>query len=81
MLTRGGRAANFTNEVGVGRWIRYLRNVMGMWVLNECVSRWRRADPGLRLEPLVDEARRAGRWVLVDIDDPSLLPAGDMPLG
>ena len=39
MLTAESFAANFTNERGVDDRIRYLRNVMGLWVLQQCVAR------------------------------------------
>ena len=35
ILTEEGRLANFTNEVGVDGTIRYLKNVMGLWLLQE----------------------------------------------
>lgn len=79
VLTEESRAANFTNELGVDGRIRYLRNVMGMWILNECVNAWQRTDPTVRLEHLVDTAGVVTRWAIFDVDDPSLLPAGDMP--
>jgi sugar (pentulose or hexulose) kinase len=66
----------FTNEAGVDGTIRYLRNVMGLWLLQESLRHW----PGASLESLLAEA--AGlptlRYV-IDPDDPVFLPAGDMP--
>jgi rhamnulokinase len=79
VLTEESQAANFTNELGVDGRIRYLRNVLGMWVLNECVNAWQRTDPTIRFEQLVTAARGAKRWATIDVDEPSLLPAGDMP--
>jgi rhamnulokinase len=79
VLTEESRAANFTNELGVDGRIRYLRNVMGMWILNECVNAWHRTEPTVRLEQLVDSARGAARWAIFDVNHPSLQPAGDMP--
>ena len=38
VLTEEARLANFTNEGGVDGTIRFLRNVMGLWVLSECVA-------------------------------------------
>ncbi len=40
VLTEDSRAANFTNEAGVDGTIRYLRNVMGLWLLQECLRAW-----------------------------------------
>jgi len=33
-------AANFTNEVGVGGTIRFLKNIPGLWLLQECRRAW-----------------------------------------
>ena len=40
VLTEAARSANFTNEAGVDRTTRFLRNVMGLWLLQECVRTW-----------------------------------------
>lgn len=80
LVSPASRAANFTNEAGVDGRVRYLRNAMGMWVLNECVSAWEREDGAdADLTALVRAAGETTEHVLFDVDDPSLLPAGDMP--
>ncbi|WP_250563557.1 rhamnulokinase [Sphaerisporangium fuscum] len=76
VLTAGSRAANFTNESGVDGTIRFLRNVMGLWILQECLRAWGGPDLGA----LLAAAARARPFVsLVDPDDPAFLPPGDMP--
>lgn len=35
-----GREANFTNEVGYGGTIRFLKNIVGMWIVEECRREW-----------------------------------------
>lgn len=75
VLTDEARHADFTNETGVDGTIRFLRNVMGLWVLSECVREW-----GADLGELLGAASEAEPLrTVVDIDDPSLLPPGDMP--
>ncbi|MDP3893195.1 FGGY-family carbohydrate kinase, partial [Nocardioides sp.] len=75
VLTEAARAANFTNEGGVDGTIRFLRNVTGLWVLNECLRQWRdgghRVDLGTLL--MAAEGVPALRSV-IDINDPRLLP-------
>jgi rhamnulokinase len=80
VLTEEGRDANFTNEGGVDGRVRYLRNVMGMWLLQESLRVWRRAGLPAELPSLLDAAAAlpAGGPV-VDPDDPVFLPPGDMP--
>ncbi|WHT16436.1 rhamnulokinase [Crossiella sp. CA-258035] len=73
VLTAESRAANFTNEGGVDGTIRYLRNVMGLWLLQECLRCW-----DTELEPVLRAAAGA-RGSVFDPNDPVFLPPGDMP--
>ncbi|WP_432976374.1 rhamnulokinase [Dactylosporangium sp. CA-233914] len=75
VLTRDSYEAGFTNEIGVDGSVRYLRNVMGLWLLQECMRSWD--------VPLADllagaAAAPAGRSV-IDATDPVFLAPGDMP--
>ena len=70
----------FTNEGGVDGRVRYLRNVMGMWLLNECVRTWEEDGSAVDLDRLLAEAAALpGPVAVFDANHPSLLPAGDMP--
>ena len=40
VLTEESRLANFTNEAGIDGTVRYLRNVTGLWLLQECLRSW-----------------------------------------
>jgi rhamnulokinase len=76
VLTEASRAANFSNELGVDGTVRYLRNVMGLWLLQECLRAW----PGAELLALLDEAARAPAFAaLVDAGDPAFLAPDGMP--
>ncbi len=79
VLTDTSRRANFTNEGGVDGRTRYLRNTMGMWLVNECVRSWRQSGSPVDLATLVAASTTATGHVVFDVDHPSLLPAGDMP--
>lgn len=79
IVSEESRRANFTNEGGVDGRIRYLRNVMGMWLVNECVDAWRKAGSEVDLSQLVGAAGQVQQHVVFDVGHPSLLPAGDMP--
>jgi rhamnulokinase len=74
------RAANFSNELGVDGTVRFLRNVMGLWLLQECVRSWQRAGQPVVLDDLLAAAADVpgGRFV-IDPDRPEFLPPGDMP--
>ena len=80
VLTEASRRANFSNETGVDGTIRYLRNVMGLWLLQECVRTWSGAGRPARLEPLLAAAARAEPLrCVIDPGDPAFLAPGDMP--
>ena len=80
VLTEASRMANFTNEGGVDGRIRYLRNVMGLWVLSESIRGWEEAGETIVLaDVLAAAAAYRGPITLFDPDDPRFLPPGDMP--
>ncbi len=80
VLTRASREANFTNEGGVDGRTRYLRNVGGLWLLQESLRSWREAGESPDQGQLLAEAAElpAGGPV-VDADASVFLAPGDMP--
>jgi rhamnulokinase len=80
VLTEESREANFTNEGGVDGKIRYLRNVMGMWLLSESIRTWEREGQSVELTTLLAQAAAVRTPVpIFDANHPNLLPPGDMP--
>jgi rhamnulokinase len=80
ILTEEGRLANFTNEGGVDDRIRYLRNVMGLWLLQESLRTWElEGSPEQLPALLIGAAELPAGGALIDPDDPSFLAPGDMP--
>ncbi len=80
VLTEESESANFTNELGADKTVRYLQNVMGLWVHNECRRTW--AEQGRDMEINEQFARALelpALEVVVDINDERLFPPGDMP--
>jgi rhamnulokinase len=73
-------ACNLTNERGVDGTTRLLRNVMGLWLVQECRRCWEAEGRSLDYDELQHLARAARPDVaLFDPDDGSLLRGGDMP--
>ncbi|RYP88331.1 rhamnulokinase [Nocardioides guangzhouensis] len=80
VLTDAAREANFTNEGGVDGRVRFLTNVMGLWLLSETIRGWERAGGTPSLEALLAEAADVtGPVPVFDVQDPRFLPPGDMP--
>ena len=80
VLTEDSRKANFTNERGVDGTIRYLRNVMGLWLLSESMRTWDLRGVGVELDDVLPAAAAlAAGGPRIDPDDPVFLPPGDMP--
>jgi len=79
VITEAARRAGFSNEAGVDGTTRFLRNVTGFWLLQECAREWRAAGRQVDLDELTRAAGRvAGRGALIDVQDPAFLPPGPM---
>ncbi|MEW2294966.1 rhamnulokinase family protein [Streptomyces sp. NPDC006743] len=76
VLTEESRAANFTNELGLDGTVRYLRNIMGLWLLQECLRAWGEPDLGGLLR---QAAAVPGLRSVVDAGDAAFLAPGRMP--
>jgi rhamnulokinase len=70
------RAANFTNEAGVDGTVRFLRNVGGLWLLQECFRDWNVTGQD---DLIAAAALLPPGGPLIDIDDPSFIAPGRMP--
>lgn len=86
VLSEEARAANFTNELGVDGTVRFLANIMGMWVQQECLRQWaslgdEASGSSGRVDwPLLDaqtEAAQPARYLL-DMSSPELMAPGGM---
>jgi rhamnulokinase len=73
-------AANFTNEGGVCGTIRFLKNLCGLWLVQECRRSWAGGGTADSYDDLAGMAAAApGLRSLVDVDDPAFAAPGDMP--
>lgn len=79
VLSEASRKANFTNESGIDGTIRYLRNVMGLWLLQQCLQTWQSRGQQVGLPALLKRAAELPLASVVDADDELFLPFGDMP--
>ena len=79
-LSEAAMKLNFSNEGGIQGQSRFLKNVNGMWLLQECQRYWEKAGALWETSTLVKacEELPAPEGVF-DVDDPSLLLQGSMP--
>jgi len=71
-------AMNFTNEGGVCKTIRLLKNVMGLWLLQRCNHIWSN-NSNFRYDELAEMSLQAAPFMnLINPDDPSFLNPPDM---
>ncbi len=79
IMNEQSRAYNFTNEIGYGHTIRFLKNTMGMFLLNEIRNDYKKKGLDIKVEdivPLAEKAKDVGFYL--DVDDPLFEQPGDM---
>jgi rhamnulokinase len=70
----------FTNEGGVENTIRLLKNIMGLWLVQECKRQWQRDGIELSYPELTEMAEKAEPFAdNIDVDYGGFLAPGDMP--
>jgi rhamnulokinase len=80
LINEQARRYNFTNEGGVGGTVRFLKNIMGLWLVQECRRAWSRAGRDYDYDELTRLAAAAPPFAAVlNPDDPSFLLPADMP--
>jgi rhamnulokinase len=71
-------AENFTNEAGAAGKVRFLKNIAGMWLLEECRAAWALEGNNFTYEELLESAAAAKPHIAV-IDPDAFLEPGHMP--
>lgn len=80
IVTDRALTLNFTNEGGVESTFRFLKNIMGLWLVQECRRTWAQAGDELSYDQMTQLAENAKPFTaLIDPDDDAFLPPGDMP--
>ena len=74
------REENFTNLGAVGGRFCFHKNVNGMWLIKQCIDKWAADGKKWTIAELVAAAETTVKpYGLLDVDDPNLLLAGQMP--
>ena len=72
-------AYNFTNEGGVEHTIRFLKNITGLWIIQNLKKKWNQTDPTLGYPDIIQAAKGAERnYFMIDPDDPRFSAPMDM---
>ena len=80
VISEQSLAFNFTNEGGVGGGYRFLKNISGMWLVQECRRAWAAAGRDYSYAELTELAAGAAPFrSLVNPNAPDFLSPGDMP--
>ena len=80
LITDATLERNFTNEGGIHGTTRFLKNIMGLWPVQECRRYWENQGDQVgydALEAMAGETGPANSWI--DVDDPRFFKPGNMP--
>ncbi len=79
-LNKEAAAANFTKEGGFDKKTRFLKNIIGLWLIKESRRQWRREGVEVGFDTLEKEALESEPFkCYVDVDDPLFETAGNLP--
>ena len=78
-LSEAARAARFSNEQGLAGTTRCLKNIAGMWLLQECKRVWDSQGEEINYATMVQIASSARSGALIDADAPDFEKSCDMP--
>lgn len=79
VLTEEALAANFTNEGGVDGKIRFLRNINGLWLIQECRRIWAERGKPMEFSEIAAAAEASDFTATIDPNDPRYLAPPNMP--
>jgi rhamnulokinase len=80
VINEEGRSLGFTNEIGFGNSVRLLKNIVGLWIVQECRRYWAKQGKKFDFEELARLSNTAPAFVsLINPDDPRFLSPDDMP--
>jgi rhamnulokinase len=80
IVSEAARRANATNELGAFGSVRFLRNVAGLWLVQQCEEAFEREGRTRSWAELAALAEASPSLAsVIDPDDPALFEPGDMP--
>ncbi len=80
LITAETRSMNFANEGGVLGTIRFLKNIMGLWIIQESRRQWKREGKEYSFAQMEAWAKESPAFrSIINVDDPSFATPGNMP--
>ncbi len=80
VITDESFALNYTNEGGVDGTFRFLKNISGMWLLEQCLASWKRQGREYSYSDIMRMAvKTAPSTAYIDPDAPEFSAPEDMP--
>lgn len=79
VLNDNASKANFTNELGVNSKTRFLKNLSGLWLIQESIRTWNEAGNHINVVELVEDARKVTTAARINVNDPEFAAPGNMP--
>ncbi|MFM5905290.1 MAG: rhamnulokinase family protein [Micrococcales bacterium] len=73
------RLENFTNEQGAENRVRFLKNLSGLWLLQQSMLEFEKNDPAISLQKLLQDAALVESDARIEVTDSEFATPGDMP--
>ncbi len=75
------RELNYTNEGGINNTVRLLKNIMGLWIQQECKRHWEKLGETVSFNELDAACEEAAPFAaVIDVDDPTFFEPNNMPI-
>ena len=72
--------SGYSNEGGVNGTTRLMKNIMGLWIIQECKRDWDRKGRKYSFAEIAAMAENAAPFLaIIDVDDPEFMAPGHMP--
>lgn len=79
IVTADALAAGFTNEAGLGATTLFMRNLTGLWLLEQAIRQWHDHGKRVTMETLLQDAARVGPLqAAFDVSSPELVSSEDV---
>lgn len=75
------RTLNYTNEGGINNTVRLLKNIMGLWIQQECKRHWEKLGETVSFNELDEACDKAAPFsAVIDVDDATFFEPNNMPI-